>query len=49
MRALKKFLEGSWFSAPGVKKISAARKDLETTSVQGATEAVSADELLQRD
>ncbi|KAB0404034.1 hypothetical protein E2I00_001466, partial [Balaenoptera physalus] len=47
--SLKKFPGGNWFYAPRVKKISAARKDLETSSVQMATDAVGADELFQRD
>lgn len=47
--SLKKFPGGNWFYAPRVKKTSAARKDLETSSVPMATDAVRADELLQRD
>ena len=49
MGSLKKFPGGNWFYAPRVKKISAARKDLEMSSVQMATDAVGADELFQRD
>lgn len=46
---MKKFPAGGWFSVARAKITSAVRKDLETSSVQMATDALSAGDLLHRD